>query len=114
MRLGHNDIARRFWTLLPLLGVLLLSPRLVLWVQIGTTFVAWPWQFDSAEGVNLNATVELAQGHNIYAHNGPNAFISAPYTPLFYLLNVPFTWFTGPSFGVGRAISMLATLAIAV
>jgi hypothetical protein len=114
MTLGLNDIARRIWALLPLVGVLFLLPRLVLWVQIGTTFVAWPWQFDSAEGVNLNATVELAQGHNIYAPNGPDYFISAPYTPLFYLLNVPFTWLTGPSLGVGRAISMLATLAIAV
>jgi hypothetical protein len=93
--------------------VALLVPRLLLWAQTSLAFVAWPWQFDLAEGVNLDASVLLSQGHNIYAHNGPEAFTSAPYTPLFYLLNVPFAWAFGPSFGGGRAISMLATLAAA-
>jgi hypothetical protein len=113
-RVTGKDITRIIWSALPLLGVLFLLPRLYLWAQTGTTFIAWPWQFDLAEGVNLNATVLLAQGHNIYIPNVPESFVSAPYTPLFYLLNVPFTWITGPSFGVGRTISMLSTLAVAV
>jgi 4-amino-4-deoxy-L-arabinose transferase-like glycosyltransferase len=105
---------RQIWALFPLIGVALLLPRLLLWVQISTAFVAWPWQFDLAEGVNLDATLKLAQGSNIYRHNGPDSFLSAPYTPLFYIFNAPFTWVTGPSFGVGRALSLVSTLAIAV
>ncbi len=111
---GKRASTRYVWIVLPLLGVVFLLPRLLLWAQMSLTFIAWPWQFDLAEGVNLDATVQLAQGHNIYAHNGPDAFTSAPYTPLFYLLNVPATWLFGPSFGFGRAISMLATLGVAI
>ncbi len=111
---GKRAFTRYLWTALPLVGVIFLLPRLFLWAQMSLTFIAWPWQFDLAEGVNLDATVQLAQGHNIYGHNGPDAFTSAPYTPLFYLLNVPVTWLFGPSFGFGRAISMLATLAVAL
>jgi hypothetical protein len=107
-------LGRYIWPALPLVGVVLLLPRLLSWAQISLGFVTWPWQFDLAEGVNLDATVLLSQGHNIYAPNGPDAFTSAPYTPLFYLLNVPLTWLFGPSFAGGRIISLLATLSVAL
>lgn len=94
--------------------IALLLPRLLLFMQVTTTFISWPWQFDYTEGVNLNATMQLAQGQNIYRHNGPEAFISAPYPPIFYLLNAPVTWLAGPSFGFGRTLSLLATVALAV
>ncbi len=90
-----------------------LIPRVILFGQVTVAFVAWPWQFDYTEGVNLNATVQLSQGHNIYMHNGPNSFISAPYPPLFYLLDAPFNRLFGPSFTLGRIISLAATLLVA-
>ena len=100
--------------LLPALGIGLLLPRLLRFGQISAGFLAWPWQFDFSEGVNLDAATLLAQGTNIYRHNGPDAFVSAPYTPLFYVLNVPFAWLFGPTFGPGRIMSLIATIAIAV
>ena len=95
-------------------GILLLVPRLVSFWNITISLVLWPWQFDFDEGHNLNATVLLAQGTNIYQPNGPGGFISAPYTPLFYMINAPFTWLLGPAFGPGRLVSALATVAIAI
>lgn len=92
----------------------LLLPRLLLFFQTATMLVAWPWQFDFDEGINLNATVLLSQGTNIYHPNGPEAFISAPYPPLLYLANLPFAWLFGPTFAPARIISLLATLAIAL
>ena len=89
-------------------------PRLVSFWNVTSSLVLWPWQFDFDEGHNLNATVLLAQGTNIYQPNGPGGFISAPYTPLFYLINAPFTWLLGPAFGPGRLLSALATVAIAI
>src|SRR6476620_7933601 len=76
--------------------LLLLLGRLVAFWNITSALVRWPWQFDFDEGHNLNATVLLAHGSNIYRQNGPDSFISAPYTPLFYLANAPFTWLLGP------------------
>ena len=94
-------------------GALLLLPRLATFWEITTSLVHWPWQFDFDEGHNLNATVLLAHGTNIYQKNSPEHFISAPYTPLFYVANAPFTWLMGPTFGPGRLLSALATLSIA-
>jgi hypothetical protein len=96
-----------------LVGVLLLVPRLLEFVHITTNFITWPWQFDFSEGINLNATSELAAGHNIYRNSNPGDFISTPYTPVFYFLTAPITWLVGPSLAVGRIISLLATLVIA-
>lgn len=95
-------------------GILLLLPRLLAFWGIASSLVRWPWQFDFDEGHNLNATVLLAHGTNIYQQNGQDRFISAPYTPLFYVANAPFTWLFGPTFGPGRLISALATVAIAL
>src|SRR5687768_6683902 len=92
----------------------LLFPRLLLFAQTSGSLLSWPWQFDYDEGINLNATLQLARGYNIYRHNGPEGFLSAPYPPLFYLLNAPITWLTGPQLASGRIFSLIATLAIAV
>jgi hypothetical protein len=100
--------------LVPALFVLLLLPRLLTFVEAGASRVAWPWQIDYAEGVNLNAAHELSLGHNIYRHNGPDAFLSAPYPPVFFALTSPVMALTGPSFGWGRIISLIATLAVAL
>lgn len=95
-------------------GILLLLPRLLQFVQITSAFIAWPWQFDFSEGVNLNAAMQLAAGHNIYHSGDPNGFISAPYPPFFYLLTAPLSWLTGPSLLGGRLLSLMATLAVSV
>ncbi|MEO8287628.1 MAG: hypothetical protein ABI670_14465 [Chloroflexota bacterium] len=110
-RAGRTPLQILGWVL-PALFVLGLLPRIITFVQVGISRVAWPWQIDYAEGVNLNAAYLLSQGQNIYAHNGPDGFISAPYPPLFFLLTAPFQWLTGPSFGVGRTISLLFTMAV--
>lgn len=95
-------------------GVLLLLPRLIQFVQITSAFIAWPWQFDFSEGVNLNAAMQLASGHNIYHPGDPGSFTSAPYPPFFYLLTAPISQITGPSLLGGRLLSLLATLAVSV
>jgi hypothetical protein len=105
--------ARIGWGLAFLTAAFLL-PRVLSLLGLGVSLVAWPWQFDYDEGINLNATLQLAEGRNIYRHNGPEEFISAPYPPFFYILNAPVAAIAGPYFGFGRALSLLSTLAIAV
>ncbi|MDQ6694921.1 MAG: hypothetical protein M3014_10975, partial [Chloroflexota bacterium] len=100
-------------TLAVLLGTVLLLPRMLVYLQTSVSLLAWPWQFDYTEGINLNDTLQLAAGHNIYRHNGPEGFLSAPYPPIFYILNAPISWFTGSQLWPGRALSVLATLAVA-
>jgi hypothetical protein len=114
-----SSTARRFaslpWALALAGGVLLLllAPRLFQFVQLGAVRAFWPWQLDFVEGINLNATVQLAEGRNIYRINGPDEFISAPYTPLYHILTLPFAWLSGPSLAGGRIITLLSTVGIA-
>src|SRR5688572_21478341 len=93
--------------------LVLLVPRLWQFGELGVTRAVWPWQLDFVEGINLNATLQLAEGRNIYRINGPEEFISAPYTPLYHILNLPFAWLSGPSLMGGRIITLLSTLGIA-
>jgi hypothetical protein len=98
---------------IPAIFTLLLLPHLFFFVGAGVSRVAWPWQIDYAEGVNLDAAWLLSQGYNIYYHNGPDSFISAPYPPFLFILTVPFQWLFGPSFTAGRAIALISTIIVA-
>jgi hypothetical protein len=95
-----------------LLIALLLVPRLVQFVTFSTGLVAWPWQMDYDEGVNLHAAWLLAHGDNIYRPNPPDRFISAPYPPLMYLLTVPTLWLGGLHLLGPRLIVLAGTLAV--
>ncbi len=109
---------KSLWSLIlllpPIVGVILLLPRLAQFVGVGVGFVTWPWQFDFTEGVDLDTVNLVAHGTNIYGHFGPDAFVSAPYTPLYFLVNAVTTRLGGLSFGPGRAMSLGATVLIAV
>src|SRR5438045_1703780 len=111
----HNSkLAQRLSAALAILTGVLLLPRLLIFAQMGASMLAWPWQFDYDEGINLSAAYQLATGHNIYQHNGPDSFISSPYPPFLFILNAPFLWITGPSLTPGRVIAVISTLALPV
>ena len=56
----------------------------------------------------------LAKGADIFAPPSRDIFISAPYTPLYYWLNLPFLEVMPGSFKPGRLISFAAMLGIAL
>jgi len=95
-----------------LLVGLLLLPRLALFAQFTGSVLAWPWQFDYDEGVNLHAAWLLAHGTNIYAANPPDRFISAPYPPVLYMLSAPALLLGGLHLVVPRLLVLAATLII--
>lgn len=77
---------------------------------------AYPFQFDESEGMIVAETMLLDRGVPIYDVPGPDLFISAPYPPLFYLLNWPGQRLAGdePTFKMGRTLSILATTFVGV
>ena len=94
------------------LGLALL-PRLGLFAGFAGANLAWPWQFDYDEGVNLHAAWALAHGMDIYFANPPDRFLSAPYPPLLYVLTAPLLWLGGLGLPGPRLLVFAATLAIA-
>jgi len=108
---------RHFWLWLAIVaGIVLFGVLLTrVWALAHYSwFVAhYPFQIDYDEGVNLHAAWLLSQGQSIYIPLDPNRFVSAPYTPLYYLLvALPLRW-TGPALEWGRLLSLLATLGTA-
>jgi hypothetical protein len=95
-----------------LLGAPLLALLPLVW-QLGAhvaAVLAYPWQIDYDEGIVLRAAWMLAQGQNPYHAPRPDAFTSATYPPLFYLLNALWLRLAGPTLLSGRVIALVATL----
>ncbi len=92
--------------------LLALGGRLVASASTSWALFMYPFQFDESEGMIVAETMLLDDGVNIYSKLTPDLFISAPYPPLFYLLNWPVQHLAGdePTFKGGRAISILAML----
>ncbi len=94
-----------------LAGGLLLA-KLVFSLNISWQIFNFAFQVDESESMIVAETVLMSRGTNIYATPGPDLFVSAPYTPLYYLLNWPFIQLFGASFKPGRLISFGAACAI--
>lgn len=106
------------WAITALLVVILAGLLLRTAFSAATSAQMWayPFQFDESEGMIVAETMLLDRGVPIFDVPGPDLFISAPYPPLFYLLNWPGQRLAGaePTFKVGRTISILATLFVGV
>ncbi|HEY0068962.1 MAG TPA: hypothetical protein VGE04_03245 [Chloroflexia bacterium] len=116
---GRPDLRRLVvWTLTAALVVLLmgLAAKSVFSAATSAQMWAYPFQFDESEGMIVAETLLLDRGVSIYDVPTPDLFISAPYPPLFYLLNWPGQHLAGaePTFKVGRTISLLATIFVGV
>ena len=92
-----------------LLGLLL---RDVSSARMSSQLFAYPFQFDESEGMIAAETMLLDRGNDIYLKPTPTLFVAAPYPPLYYLLTWPVQHLVGqqPSFKIGRALSIFATI----
>lgn len=101
-------------------AVLILSFALLIGKAVGVAqyeaaIVRYPFQRDDAEGVILAEATMIAHGMNPYAYQPSPAhyFYAGPYTPLYTTINAAVVRLVGPTFAVGRAVQLLATLAVA-
>jgi 4-amino-4-deoxy-L-arabinose transferase-like glycosyltransferase len=108
--LFSDRLALIFWTVL----ALVLLPRLVSFLLHSAEVITWPYQIDYDEGLNLSTSWNLAQGNNIYGVNPPDHFMAAPYPAFYFALNAIGIKIFGVQLYIGRLLSFLASLAIAV
>ena len=113
---GQNSARTRIVTiaLLAVCALLVggLAAKTVASAATSAEMFQYPFQFDESEGMIVAETGLLDHGTDIFAPVTSRLFIAAPYPPVFYLLCWPFQHLLGdePSFKIGRAISLLATL----
>jgi len=97
------------------LALALLIGKAVGVAQYEATILRYPFQIDDAEGVILSEATLIAHGTDPYAAQPSPAhhFYAGPYTPLYTVINTAMIKITGPMFAGGRAVQLLATLAVA-
>ncbi len=98
-----------FWAIM----AVALLPGLLAFLGHSFEVIGWQYQVDYDEGLNLSSALNLSQGRNIYANKIPERFIAAHYPTLYFGLNALGIKIWGIQFGFGRALSFVASLAIA-
>ncbi len=99
--------------LLIMLFCLMLVHTLV-YLAFGVALIPFPFDYDQAEGFELNNAVLLASGRCPYCNNDVFPFYGSGYPPLFHALMVPFVKLFGPQFWYGRLMIFGATLVTAL
>jgi len=76
--------------------------------------VRFPFDLDYGEGYVLNDAVRLSRGEPIYVDLQQFPMVRSPYPPLFLLIWSGLVGVTGPVLWPGRAISIVATVGLAL
>lgn len=92
------------------LALLIMLGHGVILLAFGAALIPFPFDYDQAEGFELNNAILFSQGRCPYCDNDVFPFYASGYTPFFHILMVPFVWLFGANFWYGRLIIFLATL----
>lgn len=96
------------------LVVLMMTAHVIIYISFGVALIPFPFDYDQAEGFELNNAILLAEGECPYCDNDVHPFYASGYAPFFHVLMVPFVWLFGADFWYGRLIIFLATLITAL
>ena len=72
-------------------------------VQTMAGFFNWPFQFDECRKHDRRRDAAARPGRGYLGKLTPEQFIAAPYPPLYYLLNLPFSISAPPSSRAARS-----------
>lgn len=81
----------------------------LIYISFGIALIPFPFDYDQAEGYELNNAVLMASGGCPYCDNNVFPFYGSGYPPLFHILMIPFVHLFGAQFWYGRLIIFLST-----
>lgn len=81
---------------------------IVIFVTYGLGMIAYPLQLDYGEGVMLQLTAELSEGHKLYRDPQQYPWLVDTYAPLYTAVCAVLRPILGLSFAAGRLVSWLA------
>lgn len=103
-----------FWTkiqqALLIIALVIMTLHVVIYIVFGVALIPFPFDYDQAEGFELNNAILLSQGGCPYCDNDVYPFYASGYAPFFHVLMVPFVWLFGANYWYGRLIIFVATL----
>jgi hypothetical protein len=106
-----------FWkklqNILLIIALIIMGLHVVIYIAFGVALIPFPFDYDQAEGFELNNAILLSQGDCPYCDNDVFPFYASGYAPFFHVLMVPFVWLFGANYWYGRLIIFLATFVTA-
>ncbi len=81
----------------------------IIYIVFGIALIPFPFDYDQAEGYELNNAVLIAEGGCPYCDNDIFPFYGSGYPPVFHIIMAPFVTLFGPQFWYGRLIIFAAT-----
>jgi hypothetical protein len=113
MTLAEN-ISKQHWqnkliTALLFVALIIVTLHVVIYIAFGVAIIPFPFDYDQAEGFELNNAILLARGDCPYCNNDEFPFYASGYAPFFHVLMIPFVWVFGAAYWYGRLIIFIAT-----
>ena len=85
----------------------------LIYIAFGVALIPFPFDYDQAEGYELNNAVLIAEGGCPYCDNDVFPFYGSGYPPVFHIIMAPFVKIFGPQYWYGRLIIFTATFVTA-
>lgn len=115
--LQSTKIGKNLWAWLKnallVLLVLIFAGHLFIYLTFGINLIQFPFDYDQAEGMELNNAILIADGKCPYCDNDTFPFYASGYPPFYHVVMVPFVWIFGPEYWYGRLIVFVGTLVTA-
>lgn len=89
---------------------IILIAHALIYIAFGIALIPFPFDYDQAEGFELNNAILLSRGQCPYCNNDIYPFYGSGYPPFFHVIMIPFVWVFGPAYWYGRLIIFVATL----
>ena len=105
-------MTRVLQALLIIVACLLLVHTLI-YLAYGIALIAFPFDYDQAEGFELTNAALLAEGRCLYCDSHDFPYYASGYPPLFHLLLTPLVKLFGAQFWYGRLLVFCATFVTA-
>lgn len=108
-----DNFIKRVINLLAAVALIIMLVHVVIYLAFGVALIPFPFDYDQAEGFELNNAILLSQGRCAWCNNDVFPFFASGYAPLFHIIMTPFVWIFGTGFWYGRLIIFVATLVTA-
>lgn len=109
-----SNFANKFQNTLIALAAILMLLHVIVYLSFGIALIPFPFDYDQAEGFELNNAILFAEGGCPYCDNDVYPFYASGYAPFYHVLMTPFVWLFGAEFWYGRLIIFLATIITAI
>ena len=104
-----TSIMKNTIRILQIIILCLLLVHTLIYAAYGLSVLPFPFDYEQAEGHELNTAVLIAQGRCPYCSSETFPFYASNYPPVFHLLMVPFVKLFGAQLWYGRLIIFSAT-----